>query len=119
MYENVALVFWRYEWPLLALCASKSGPAHCKGGPEKGPGLTIRRVPRRNRMASSSTSGKPMLFQATVARARINHGAGYEPNPLFLGPACSGPGEALRPPWKRGFFLVERGVGRGLGPKRP
>jgi hypothetical protein len=27
MYENVALVFWRYEWSLLALCASKSGPS--------------------------------------------------------------------------------------------
>ena len=53
-------------------------------------------------MASSSTSGKPMLFQATVAR-----GAGYEPNPLLLGPACSGPEKPCAPPWKRGFFLVE------------
>ena len=59
-----------------------------------------------------------MLFQATVARARINHGAGYEPNPLLLGPACSGP-EKPCAPMEAGFFLVERGVGRGLGPKRP
>ena len=105
MYENVALVFWRYEWPLLALCASTSGPAHCKGGPEKGADLTIRRVPRRNRMASSSTSGKPMLFQATVARARINHGAGYEPNPLLLGPACSGPEKPCAPHGSGASFL--------------
>ena len=60
-----------------------------------------------------------MLFQATVARARINHGAGYEPNPLLLGPACSGPEKPCAPHGSGASFLSNAAWGEGLAPNGP